>query len=664
MQAVLEKRQVKAVERSTDILADEPATSVTRTRRAEPQTEPRTSYEEVQADRQLADTKLEQAFGAALFVDRVRADSASTISPCIQRAATIHADVREDPERIHEAGRLGIRGAGGPLPYLDQIQKAFGRHDVSSVVAHVDGSATAGALAMGAAAFTMGDHVAFAGTPSLRTVAHEAAHAIQQRVGVDLADGIGQVGDTYEQHADAVADLVVRGQSSEALLGAYPAETRTAGRGEVSHPLGLQRQTPPETEAAAWPPTAKPPRGPAEAATAAETAGREAGARAESPSGLADAKMAAETATTDAGTRGSPPRGPADGGTAAARTVTLSASTAAPASPWWPDGPTVDRKTKVTPLADYVAAIRKVESAFPDSAVAATRMRRLYYSKHSGPASTGGPARRNPSVAGPRFDQLIDSATTDAPLTSPPLDPTALNRLFETDAIVTPSGEQIDPAHFFAMLDLSFHGTSIRGWGVEVADGVELMGVLTWSGDLASWFVDWLEQKKKPANKSVADIALLLSRVNRKVSKEDLLSDMDAQLLVASHLKGSPLKLDKKASEILESYYGSSRASGTALASESPHYRFALFVKSAVPKIPHKVDPADPLKVELDVDAEKAIYKAVRNTAEAFLEGDNKFSRIGVPDELDDHDLVIQEIAKRFTVFLVAGLKTGDAAWP
>src|SRR5690606_15975344 len=41
------------------------------------------------------------------------------------------------------------------------------------------------------------------------------------RGGVQLKGGVGAVGDTYERHADAVADLVVQGKSAESLLDAY-----------------------------------------------------------------------------------------------------------------------------------------------------------------------------------------------------------------------------------------------------------------------------------------------------------------------------------------------------------------------------------------------------------------------------------------------------------
>ena len=62
--------------------------------------------------------------------------------------------------------------------------------------------------------------MAFGGAPDLRTAAHEAAHVVQQRGGVQLSAGVGKTGDVYERHADAVADRVVQGRSAEDLLSA------------------------------------------------------------------------------------------------------------------------------------------------------------------------------------------------------------------------------------------------------------------------------------------------------------------------------------------------------------------------------------------------------------------------------------------------------------
>ncbi len=139
-------------------------------------------------------------------------------TPPIQRAGA-RALAFEDPRQIRSAAQRGILGAGGPLPHLERIQASFGRFDVGRIVAHTDGAARAGATAMGAEAFAMGNHVAFAGRPSLHTAAHEAAHVIQQQQGVQLEGGVGKVGDPHERHADAVADQVVLGGSAEALLG-------------------------------------------------------------------------------------------------------------------------------------------------------------------------------------------------------------------------------------------------------------------------------------------------------------------------------------------------------------------------------------------------------------------------------------------------------------
>ncbi|HEY4242576.1 MAG TPA: DUF4157 domain-containing protein [Kofleriaceae bacterium] len=122
---------------------------------------------------------------------------------------------------VSAAAAQGTSGPAGRLPFLDRIQSAFGRHDVRGVQAHTDGNAAAGARAMGAKAFATGRSVAFAGAPDLHTAAHEAAHTVQQQSGVALAGGVGRAGDPYEQHADAVADRVVAGQSAEALLDAH-----------------------------------------------------------------------------------------------------------------------------------------------------------------------------------------------------------------------------------------------------------------------------------------------------------------------------------------------------------------------------------------------------------------------------------------------------------
>ncbi len=141
----------------------------------------------------------------------------------------------QDAQAIAQAG---VRGGGGALPHAGAIQASFGRFDVGGVRAHVGGAAADASKQLGANAYATGDAVGFAGAPSLHTAAHEAAHVVQQRAGVQLEGGVGAEGDAYERHADAVADRVVAGASAEELLasapgggGAGPAVQREAAPG-------------------------------------------------------------------------------------------------------------------------------------------------------------------------------------------------------------------------------------------------------------------------------------------------------------------------------------------------------------------------------------------------------------------------------------------------
>lgn len=163
-----------------------------------------------------------------------------TLSPGVSYLDTIlaspvqcHAAGAVAADDVHAHAARGTAGAGEQLPFLDRIQASFGPHDVRGVVAHTDGAAASAATAIGATAFATGNHVAFAGAPDLHTAAHEAAHVVQQRAGVHLKGGVGEVGDVYEQHADAVADRVVAGESAADLLGATSSSSSTAVQRDV-----------------------------------------------------------------------------------------------------------------------------------------------------------------------------------------------------------------------------------------------------------------------------------------------------------------------------------------------------------------------------------------------------------------------------------------------
>ena len=132
---------------------------------------------------------------------------------------------------VQETADRGVQGSGGPLPHLETIQRSFGGHDVSGVTAHTGGRAAEAAQAIGAEAYATGNAVAFQGTPDLHTAAHEAAHVVQQRGGVQLKGGVGEEGDAYERHADAVADRVVAGRSAVDVLDSM-AGPASAGGGQ------------------------------------------------------------------------------------------------------------------------------------------------------------------------------------------------------------------------------------------------------------------------------------------------------------------------------------------------------------------------------------------------------------------------------------------------
>jgi hypothetical protein len=124
-----------------------------------------------------------------------------------------------NPQQIQDAAQRGTEGPASELPHAATIQRAFGAHDISGIRAHVGPAAKNATGAMAAEAYATGNDVAFAKQPDLHTAAHEAAHVVQQKKGVNLSGGVGAEGDSHEKHADAVADQVVAGKSVEHMLG-------------------------------------------------------------------------------------------------------------------------------------------------------------------------------------------------------------------------------------------------------------------------------------------------------------------------------------------------------------------------------------------------------------------------------------------------------------
>lgn len=116
-----------------------------------------------------------------------------------------------------EAARTVAQG-GGPLPYKEEIQAAFGGYDLSGLRAFVGGEAGEAAANMEAHGFQVADAAGFRKFPTKHDAAHEAAHYVQCREGIECKAEFSGEGDIYERHADAVADAVVAGQSAVPLL--------------------------------------------------------------------------------------------------------------------------------------------------------------------------------------------------------------------------------------------------------------------------------------------------------------------------------------------------------------------------------------------------------------------------------------------------------------
>ncbi len=168
-------------------------------------------------------------------VVRTREGGAGECLGNLQLAAMHAADspALGDPnhnQSMYRSARPALDHASEPVPHREAIQAAFGRHDLSKVRATIGGSARDAGERIGARAFTAGERIGFRESPSLRLAAHESAHVVQQRQGLNLPDGVGRRGDAWERHADAVADAVAAGRSAEPLLDRTPGMAHRPGR--------------------------------------------------------------------------------------------------------------------------------------------------------------------------------------------------------------------------------------------------------------------------------------------------------------------------------------------------------------------------------------------------------------------------------------------------
>ena len=144
----------------------------------------------------------------------------------LQRRGGQHGRDAEVPSILGEAAR----SSGQPLDAATRafMEPHFG-HDFSRVRIHTDAASAESARALEASAFTIGQHIHFGegehdprSTRTLRLLAHELAHTVQQRgVGAAIQRFPADVSATehvrLEREADRAADAIVSGRAARVV---------------------------------------------------------------------------------------------------------------------------------------------------------------------------------------------------------------------------------------------------------------------------------------------------------------------------------------------------------------------------------------------------------------------------------------------------------------
>lgn len=130
--------------------------------------------------------------------------------------------------------RLSRLSGGGPLPFREQLEAAFGV-DLGGITVVTGPEAEAACASVRANAYVMGEQIVCANAnPSLETLAHEVAH-IQQQGGECSTGGIGGRSDAPENEAEDAAKAVLAGESVDPLTrdGSREVRRETSALGEI-----------------------------------------------------------------------------------------------------------------------------------------------------------------------------------------------------------------------------------------------------------------------------------------------------------------------------------------------------------------------------------------------------------------------------------------------
>src|SRR5215207_4979964 len=175
---------------------------------------------------------------------------------CRSKRLSAPAERTEAPPIVHEV----LRSPGRSLDAETRsfMEPRFG-HDFSQIRVHADSRAAASAEAVRALAYTVGQAVVFGAgqyepgtTEGRRMVAHELVHVVQQEgratssPSTDLP--VGDIGDAYEQEAEAVAQRLV---DAPVLTHRAPLVQQSTAGPLVSRQTGETMVGPPTIEEAA-----------------------------------------------------------------------------------------------------------------------------------------------------------------------------------------------------------------------------------------------------------------------------------------------------------------------------------------------------------------------------------------------------------------------------
>ncbi|WP_173035691.1 peptidoglycan-binding protein [Phytohabitans flavus] len=366
----------------------------------------------------------------------------------------------------------------------------------------------------------------------------------------------------------------------------------------------------------------------------------------------------------------------------------------------WPEGPIClarEYKAYRPDLPTYSRWVEEVERRIADTDELVQRLRLLHYGRAAGNVL---------------FDIVLDSKLNrmGAPMTLAHAGQATLDGLIGTGKLTTFVTDSagtwrppVDISHLWVLADYVRNGLGAGGYALAAT--ADPVGALSWTGDLASWWSSYNDQRLTARAAAVeagqewqeptdpAALATPLQWLHRSTTwrcgVDDLFGDMDAIALMGA--LAEPGQGATPVTDLLRVYYGPSPVQvGRALLHADN--RFHLFVRHAQPAIPHTVDEETGVVTVDRAEALPVIRGHIRDVAMAILRitrlriAGRERGIIGLLDQTgnvlrglrveasvrEDVDgpwgaAMLDEVAARFTDFLLNGL-AGEGwdvgAWP